>query len=71
MDGAVTRAIEAIGDAGIMADIIRLRRFSERKREIQRERQRLGHLADFLIAEWRRHYTEEKQMHNQEKATIE
>ena len=31
MDGAVTRAIEAIGDAGITANIIRLRRFSERK----------------------------------------
>ena len=37
MEGAVTRAIEAIGDAGVMADIIRLRKFSEHKREIQRE----------------------------------
>ena len=71
MDGAVTRAIEAIGDAGVTADIIRLRKFSEQKREIQRERQRLGRLADFLTAEWRRHYAEEKQMRAQEKATIE
>ena len=39
MDGAVTRAIEAIGNAGVMVDIIRLRKFSEHKREIQRERQ--------------------------------
>ena len=38
MDGVVTRAIEAIGDADVMADIIRLRKFSEHKREIQRER---------------------------------
>ena len=37
MDGAVTRVVEAIGDAGVMADIIRLRRFSEHKRKIQRE----------------------------------
>ena len=71
MDGAVTRAIEAIGDAGVMADIIRLRKFSEHKREIQREWQRLGRLADFLTAEWRRHYAKEKQMRDQEKATIE
>ena len=71
MDGAVTRAIEAIGDAGVMADIIRLRKFSEQRREIQRERQRLGRLADFLTAEWRRHYAKEKQMRAQEKATIE
>ena len=37
MDGAVTRAIKAIGDTGVMADIIRLRKFSKHKREIQRE----------------------------------
>ena len=35
MDGAVTRAIEAIGDAGVMVDIIRLRKFSKHKWEIQ------------------------------------
>ena len=70
MDGAVTRAIEAIGDAGIMDDIIRLRKFSERKCEIQRERQQLGRLADFLTAKWCRHYAEEWQMHDQEKAMI-
>ena len=64
MDGAVTRAIEAIGDAGVMADIIRLRKFSKYKQEIQRERQRLGQLTDFLTAEWRRHYAKEKQMRN-------
>ena len=34
MDGAVTRAIEVIGDVGVMADIIRLRKFSEHKQEI-------------------------------------
>ena len=39
MDGAVTWAIKAIGDAGVMADIIRLRKFSEHKQEIQREQQ--------------------------------
>ena len=71
MDGAVTRAIEAIGNAGVTADIIRLRRFSEHKREIQRECQRLGRLADFLTTEWHRHYAKERQMCNQEKATIE
>ena len=70
MDSMVTRAIEAMGDMGIMADIIRLRRFSEWKREIQREHQQLGWLADFLTAEWQWHYAEEKQMRNQEKATI-
>ena len=52
MDYVVTRAIEAIGDAGVAADIHRLRRFSERKREVQRERQRLSRLADFLTSEW-------------------
>ena len=31
MDGTVTRVIEAIGDAGMMADIIRLRKFSKCK----------------------------------------
>ena len=71
MDRAVTRAIEAIGDTGVMADILRLRKFSEHKREIQRECQWLGRLADFLTAKWHRHYTEEKQMRDQEKATIE
>ena len=35
MDYVVTRAIEAIGDAGVAADIYRLCRFSERKHEIQ------------------------------------
>ena len=35
MDYVVTRAIEAIGDAGIAADIHRLCHFSEKKREIQ------------------------------------
>ena len=35
MDYVVTRAIEAIGDAGVAADIYRLRRFSEKKREVQ------------------------------------
>ena len=71
MDSAITRAIEAIGDAGVTADIIRLRKFSERKCKTQREHQRLGHLADFLTAEWCRHYAEERQMRDQEKATIE
>ena len=71
MDGAVTRAIEAIGDAGVMADIIRLRKFSEHKREIQRECQRLGQLVDFLTTKWRQHYAKKKQMRDQEKATIE
>ena len=35
MDGAATQAIEAIGDANVMANIIRLRKFSEQKHEIQ------------------------------------
>ena len=70
MDGAVTRAIKAIGNAGVVADIVRLRKFSKHKREIQRERQRLGRLADFLTAEWQRHYAKEQQMRDQEKATI-
>ena len=52
MDYVVTRAIEAIGDAKVAADIYRLRRFSERKREVQRECQRLSRLADFLTSEW-------------------
>ena len=57
MDYVVTWAI---GDAGVAADVHRLRRFSERKREIQRECQRLSHLADFLTSEWQQHYGEEK-----------
>ena len=52
MDGAVTQAIEAIGNTDVMADILRLRKFSKHKREIQREHQRLGQLTDFLTAEW-------------------
>ena len=52
MDYVVTRAIEAIGDVGVAADIYRLRRFSERKQEVQRERQRLSRLANFLTSEW-------------------
>ena len=47
MDYVVTQAIEAIGDAGVAADIHRLRRFSKRKQEVQQERQRLSRLADF------------------------
>ena len=70
MDYVVTRAIEAIGDAGVAADIYRLRRFSERKREVQRERQRLSRLADFLTSEWQRHYGEEKRIRAQEEAAI-
>ena len=70
MDYVVTRAIEAIGDAGVAADIYRLRRFSERKREVQQEQQRLSRLADFLTSEWQRHYREEKRIHAQEEAAI-
>ena len=70
MDYVVMQAIEAIGDAGVAADIYRLRRFSERKREIQRERQRLSRLADFLTSEWQRHYSEEKRVRAQEEAAI-
>ena len=70
MDYVVTRAIEAIGDAGVAADIHRLCRFSERKQEVQRERQRLSRLADFLTAEWQRHYREERQIRAQEEAAI-
>ena len=71
MDRAITRAIEAIGNAGITADIIRLRRFSKQKHEIQREQQGLGRLANFLTTKWCQHYARERQMRNQEKATIE
>ena len=70
MDYVVMRAIEAIGDAGVAADIYRLRRFSDRKREIQREQQRLSHLADFLTSEWQWHYREEKRIRAQEEAAI-
>ena len=52
MDYVVTWAIEAVGDAGVAADVYRLRCFSERKCKIQQERQRLSHLADFLTSEW-------------------
>ena len=70
MDYVVTRAIEAIGDARVAADVYRLRRFSERKREIQQEHQRLSRLADFLTSEWQRHYGEEKRIRAQEEAAI-
>ena len=70
MDYIVTRAIEAVGDAGVAADIYRLRCFSERKCEIQREQQRLSRLADFLTSEWQRHYGEEKRLRAQEEAAI-
>ena len=70
MDYVVTRAIEAIGDVGVAADIHRLRHFSERKREVQRECQRLSRLADFLTSEWQRHYGEEKRIRAQEEAAI-
>ena len=70
MDYVVTRAIEAIGDVGVVADIYRLFRFSERKREVQREHQRLSRLANFLTSEWQRHYGEEKRIRAQEEAAI-
>ena len=70
MDYVVMRAIEAIGDAGVAADIHRLHHFSERKRKIQRERQRLSRLADFLTSKWQRHYGEEKRLCAQEEAAI-
>ena len=70
MDYVVTRAIEAIGDAGVVADIYRLRHFSKRKREVQREHQRLSRLADFLTLEWQRHYSEEKRLRAQEEVVI-
>ena len=70
MDYVVTWAIEAIGDAGVAADIHRLRRFSERKREVQRECQRLSCLADFLTSEWQQHYGEGKRIRAQEEAAI-
>ena len=60
MDYVVMRAIEAIGDVGVAADIYRLRWFSERKQEVQQEHQRLSRLANFLTSEWQRHYGEEK-----------
>ena len=62
MDYIVTWAIEAIGDVGVTADIHRLHRFSEKKQEIQRERQQLSRLVDFLTSEWQRHYGEEKRL---------
>ena len=61
---------EAVGDAGVVADIYRLRCLGERKREIQRERQWLSRLADFLTLEWQRHYGKEKQLCAQEEAAI-
>ena len=70
MDYVVTQAIEAIGDAGVAADIHRLCCFSKRKWEVQRERQRLSRLVDFLTSEWQRHYGEEKRIRAQEEATI-
>ena len=70
MDYVITQAIEAIGDAGVTADVYRLRCFSERKREVQRERQRLSHLADFLTSEWQQHYGEKKRIQAQEEAAI-
>ena len=70
MDYVVTWAIEAVGDAGIVADVYRLCCFSERKHKIQRERQRLSHLADFLTSEWQRHYGKEKRLRAQEEAAI-
>ena len=70
MDYVVTQAIEAIGDAGVATDIHRLRRFSERKQEVQRERQRLSCLTDFLTSEWQWHYGEEKRIQAQEEAAI-
>ena len=70
MDYVVTRAIEAIGDAGVMADVYRLHCFSERKCEVQQERQRLSRLVDFLTSEWQRHYEEKKQIQAQEEAVI-
>ena len=70
MDYVVMRAIEAIGDAGVAADIYRLRCFSEKKCEIQCEPQRLSRLADFLTSEWQRHYGEEKRLRAQEEAAI-
>ena len=70
MDYVVTWAIEAIGDAGVTADIYRLRRCSEKKREVQQECQQLSRLADFLMMEWQRHYAEEKQVRAQEEAAI-
>ena len=54
--------MEAVEDAGVMADIYRLCRFSERKREVQQECQWLSRLADFLTSEWQQHYREEKQL---------
>ena len=70
MDYVVMRAIEAIGDVGVAADIYRLRWFSERKQEVQQERQRLSRLANFLTSEWQRHYGEEKWIRAQEEAAI-
>ena len=70
MDYIVTQAIEAVGDAEVAADIYRLCRFSERKHEIQRECQRLSHLADFLTSEWQQHYSKEKRLRAQEEAAI-
>ena len=62
MNYVVTQVIEAIGDAGVMADIYRLRQYSEKKREVQQECQCLSRLTDFLMSEWQRHYAEEKQI---------
>ena len=62
IDYVITWAMEAVGDAGVTADIYRLHRFSERKREVQREHQWLSRLADFLTLEWQQHYGKEKQL---------
>ena len=62
MEYVVTQAIEAIGDTGVVADIYRLHRSSEKKREIQWECQQLSCLTDFLTLEWQQHYTKEKQV---------
>ena len=62
MDYVITRAMEAIGDTGVTANIYRLHCFSERKREVQQEHQWLSCLADFLTSEWQQHYGEEKQL---------
>ena len=70
MDYVMTQAIEAIEDAGVMANIYRLHHYGERKWEIQWEHQWLSHLMDFLTSEWQWHYVEEKRVRAQEEAMI-
>ena len=63
----VNRALEALGDRGISADVLRLRQFPGRRRALQEMKNQITRLEDFVLKERQRYYKRDQDLIDEEK----